>query len=854
MILALLTIIAIALNVKIAYAIFKNKTILLFSAVGLTNFFCIYVIISGILFQFDVFNFKRTMAIHCLFDVIVILSIICIVKFKNKGKISESKKLCFKLDVIPLVFAIFSICLSLNRFGLFGAGQDQGLYQAEAVALVKGDFHLQHDFEEYGKLFSKEEKKQYSDAVGKLVGLYRYSQSVSLPTVSQKDVISDVSGVYHGIVTWPALAALYGSLFGVDRSFDIQTILAAIAVIFLYYSMQNIGINERVSVEILCMLCVSPLIIWVNKTAFTEVFCILLIAYYLFIITYHKKPLLSVIPLSAFAYFHVSFLILVPMFWFINIYLFGRTSNRKFIYVNICIAFALLCGYSMMSVTGAFYFYGNVSRLFVGPINANNFMQLLLLVAFLIIISSVIFLNAKVFGWLEQTIISQYLYKFFSVFSFLLFGVMIAFGVWKGWFSRPEDFVHPFFVQYHGEGIKAFFHLTFYAFMLATGFVIVPLVTFSCIRHKWWLNSALENSSTIFCLAFAFFYTVILQSALIRKEIFHYYYFSRYLSLYIPIILLLTAFIIETYIVPKSKKIELSIFAVSAILMLVFSQAIIRGKDDTRLDWATLSKLSEFIDHDSAVIFDGHNSWVVYSMYLKSLTGADVYPRFKNFKEEVNELSKKYSNVYYLADSVNRDIKVQDSLQYIFGVKPFATVYRNSYEFWLGGDNSSKSFYPTKFRPKTHYSTLYLLKGISSNRLAYDEVILFTKSNARSRNFVLSGVSGGEENFTWTDGHASKFLFEFLEPNASKLVLNVAAVYNGKQQVELFAGKQKIGDMLFSKPGKYSISVPAECFDPDNNLVLELKIPDAVSPKSLGRSGDDRLLGLAIHDISFIKE
>ena len=68
---------------------------------------------------------------------------------------------------------------------------------------------------------------------------------------------------------------------------------------------------------------------------------------------------------------------------------------------------------------------------------------------------------------------------------------------------------------------------------------------------------------------------------------------------------------------------------------------------------------------------------------------------------------------------------------------------------------------------------------------------------------------------------------------------------NEKQHIILYANDQKIADYNLTMEETNEISIPAECVK-DGRLNLRFELPDAKSPKDLGKSGDVRTLGLAM--------
>lgn len=103
----------------------------------------------------------------------------------------------------------------------------------------------------------------------------------------------------------------------------------------------------------------------------------------------------------------------------------------------------------------------------------------------------------------------------------------------------------------------------------------------------------------------------------------------------------------------------------------------------------------------------------------------------------------------------------------------------------------------------------------------------------------------------WTDGKVAQLSLALPKEVHSSLRLTFdagAASRTDHQRVTISAAGMPIGSVdVATKPdAQYGVTIPKAVVD-QRSVTLEFSIDDPVSPKDLGRSGDARRLGLALH-------
>jgi hypothetical protein len=119
----------------------------------------------------------------------------------------------------------------------------------------------------------------------------------------------------------------------------------------------------------------------------------------------------------------------------------------------------------------------------------------------------------------------------------------------------------------------------------------------------------------------------------------------------------------------------------------------------------------------------------------------------------------------------------------------------------------------------------------------------------QSERYNTLGWSDAEKDFTWTIGKRTELLFR-TEPTAKALQLRMRLAGNTKppqlpfQPVEVYVNQQKVADWEVGDSADYTATIPAGTVKEGGELRIELKVPQAASPKSLEVSAEPRVLGV----------
>lgn len=607
-------------------------------AVAGTVLIIIFASLSGILFLFDCFAIERTLVCQAIIFFVLIL-------WKNNLKEDFFKITLSKEELIPIFVFICSLFVVFPQAELWSNAQDQGLYQAEALELIRGNYDIQHDFEEYSILKKTEDQIAYQEMVKSIIGFYSINQVKIYPTINESMIKSDVSGYYHGVQTFPAILALTGKILGMQNMLVIHIVMLGFVIVLIWFCLRNLNVNLIARTMGILLLAASPLILWLAKTSYTEMTLTLIVAIYLYWVSVEKQSWFCGVILSCFSFLHVSFLLIYPCFFLGHLILWFREKKADYIWANIIMSVGLALGNYTMAVISPPYYYGNISRLFLkNVITEYNWLYWLFAGCLLgVLISVIVFkynlIVEKLMTKINMCKIGKATVRLLIICStILVFIHILKIGYCSTPLNAPGS---ESLYQYYGTGLICFSHTSLWAFCMAVGFVVVPFVFYCLLKkpEKFWIDSK------ILLFQIIYLYMICFNVAFFRKEVPYYYYYARYLGFYVPIIIVMFAWIFSN----TFAKINWAIFAVSLCLMLPFDIVLSQNRDDTLVSWETMLSMDDIIPEKSAIIFVDESIPVYFGPQLRAITDSHIFPRFENLNEELEMLLNYYNDIYLVS-------------------------------------------------------------------------------------------------------------------------------------------------------------------------------------------------------------
>lgn len=132
------------------------------------------------------------------------------------------------------------------------------------------------------------------------------------------------------------------------------------------------------------------------------------------------------------------------------------------------------------------------------------------------------------------------------------------------------------------------------------------------------------------------------------------------------------------------------------------------------------------------------------------------------------------------------------------------------------------------------------------------KVVPFTRDSERYR---VSGWNKTEGDFAWSEGTSARLA---LPISADAGPLTVKMILRGlvrppalpSQPVEVYVNNQKIADWQVADTAPFTAEIPTQLTKGETKMLnLELRIPKAASPQSLGMNNDGRILGVCCYSI-----
>lgn len=622
------------------YRIYKREIIekiFIFSIIG---YFIVYILASALLFVLGNYTIKRTtiaVAFCCgLFTIIV-----TILKKGQKIIIKSNIQKSWLSYLTILILCIFS----MGHFGFFGMGQDQGVYQTEAINLYYNVTDREQSISEYDELEDGEYKEFYKDSIGALPGFDLLVGSEFVPGIDVSEETSELTGMWHGIPTYASLLGLSAKMFGIENMISIQIIFYICLLMFIDLILERLQIHPIFRSVLLIVLGISPEIVWVKKSSLTECFLAVLLAFYLYLILSENKweKALSVIPILAFSFFHVNIYTMIPIFIIIYWFLYLSTRQKIYLHCVKIVVFGYLLGFGTMWYLQPRYTLLNYR-------NGLTFIseQKLVLIPILVFSACI---GTIIFTFLLEKKV-QCIFDFRNIIpSVMRYLVIISFVGLFVWGIYKQYTYHEFSM------------LTLSCYMVLSGLFLIPIIFILLIRKEC------QYSTNFGILSLVFAWCILIYSMVMRKDIQYYYYYGRYLAPYLCIIVVFYAYLVA------EKKWIWKVFAMLGVMFLVpFSNVLRVNQDDSRIEWSAIADIIKQINYTgeiqntSNVVLLDKDLLEYFYFPLKAVTGAKVYPVWNdNISDTIDNIPINDSQIYYFEkDVAERNVEGKECYKLLY--------------------------------------------------------------------------------------------------------------------------------------------------------------------------------------------
>ena len=657
---------------------------------GITGYFMAYIVISAFFFMFDFFSIFKCAA-ATLAAVLIVFVFACIKsKFKSFKKIKFDKKEF-------IFFALIVLCvlaLSGKKFGYYGMGQDQGVYQTKAIELIYDNNSNILDFNYALKVLSNPDDYTYfRDSVKELQGYYLVGQTDPFYADDTMGGKTGLEGLYHGLPTWPAVLALFGKMFGIGHMMECQTVFLICFLMLAFYILENFKIKVLSEAAALAILGSTPLIVWISKSSLTEMFLAVIMAAFIYLICNENKDVRFYmwIPVAAFSVFHVSVYTMMPLFIICGwMNLLGDKRKRNVVSVVLLII-SYFCGFVFSLRLATLYTAHNYLRPFnqkfetfdyKGVDNNSLLIAIAIAAAVLIVITILLPLIAKIKP-LKTLLTKSADNKGIIIKTALL--VVMAASVLTYAFKNEGPALNP--------------NLNLAAMSIASGIVSIPLIIAGLIFIR---KEKIKGMPTVM-LSLIFAYTLI-WIIFLRTRILHFYYYGRY---DVPYLIIFVVFLFVLY--SKFEKTEWipALCVSSVVIYLNYDIVINKTPDDTKVEWDIIeTELEKEKLPQSAFILENERETLIEWMLILKASGVDVYPYDGNLDAQTDRLSQYYDNIYFLYEDPG-EYDIAD-----YTTKNYEPLY--TYTFMHSEDNvngtDSWNAYPEFFFEEENHTYVYLYK------------------------------------------------------------------------------------------------------------------------------------------------
>lgn len=134
------------------------------------------------------------------------------------------------------------------------------------------------------------------------------------------------------------------------------------------------------------------------------------------------------------------------------------------------------------------------------------------------------------------------------------------------------------------------------------------------------------------------------------------------------------------------------------------------------------------------------------------------------------------------------------------------------------------------------------------------DTIMLSGNNWNGDKYIRAGLSGNENEGTWTDGNEMTFFkLNFTgEGEQYVMIINVETAYKRDQRVIAYVNDQMVKDIIVDANMPSIIQIPI-ILDENRNAKIRLSLPNVVAPIQTGLNSERRTLGLRRTSISFQK-
>ena len=566
---------------------------------------------------------------------------------RKNGKnflIVSSRKISYD-EILNAVAIFIAVFMSLGVFSTFGIGYNDGNAKVQALSIITGSRSTEFEVKEFRNILPESGYEAFFVNAVENIDREDFTAEFGIAEADSEQSDSENEDLQIGGVlkphmmgdfgnnpVYPSILALSASVFGFKNISYIQAFFAFCVFVFVSEILRELRCDWKLRSVLILLLGASPIIVYSNRTTVIEPiigFCLITFLYFL-LCKNNKMQVLSSIAVVMFSFLHSSIYTMLPLFLVIYWMLFVHTRKKRLIISGFITVLGYLLGFLYLdsiahtntsinyriglSVLGdnyRFFVFGTVILLTV--ISA----------VFLIVIPKTDIQKIKTF---ERNIGAKVFKILISAVSVVMTVSVVILGI------KTCD------------SYNDIFKLTLVSFMICSGLVLLPYILVRLFIGAYRVGTK-EAVVTV-----AFVYSILLYSSVMKHTIDGYYYDARYLSSFIPIIILCSGIMLrllkaeEKYFIP----------IIGIIFMITpYTSSLLTDRAETRFDtslYEDVMKIAEEEEEDTIVLLE--KDLMKYYYYpLIQTTDLKVYPIEANaLKDLCMDTNERKSKVLYITD------------------------------------------------------------------------------------------------------------------------------------------------------------------------------------------------------------
>ncbi len=172
----------------------------------------------------------------------------------------------------------------------------------------------------------------------------------------------------------------------------------------------------------------------------------------------------------------------------------------------------------------------------------------------------------------------------------------------------------------------------------------------------------------------------------------------------------------------------------------------------------------------------------------------------------------------------------------------------------LGFEDVKINYHAQKYEKKTN--DLYTVVGNRTRKFQWELLIHFGLTGNAGK-YQLNGWAAPEDGLTWSTGKSASLRIPVAELPQSRITLKadvMAFLCSAvpEQTVHILINGQKAGTWIMRpETRKMSLIIRESLLTDPDTMIITFMTPDAASPSEFGVNDDTRILGIAMHSITF---